>query len=332
MTDNSEGQHPFSQLTPDIVMDAVESLGFHCDARILALNSYENRVYQIGIEGSEPVIGKFYRPDRWSDEEIIEEHEFTRELFDEEISVVAPLAPQGNKTLYQFNQFRFTLYPRKGGRAPELDDMNCVKILGRFIGRIHSVGGRSAFNHRRKISIDEYGFDGRTFLLENNFIPADLLPAYESVSDGLLADLDKVISAIPYRSIRLHGDCHMGNVLWRDETPHFVDFDDARSGPAIQDLWMMLSGDAESQSLQMSSILEGYRDFSDFDYSELRLIEPLRTLRMMYHAAWLARRWDDPAFPRAFPFFNTERYWSDHILELREQWSKLNEPSLQIYD
>ncbi len=330
MTD-SANQHPFSRLTPDFVMDAVESVGYRCDARILELNSYENRVYQIGIEDSDPVIGKFYRPNRWSSEEILEEHEFTQELLDEEISVVAPLTLQGDSTLVNYDQFRFALYPRRGGRAPELDDLNCLEILGRFIGRIHSVGARKKFIHRRAISLEEYGIQTRKFLLEYNFIPADLLPAYESVSEGLLKDLQQVLAAFPYDSIRLHGDCHMGNVLWRDDIPHFVDFDDARSGPAIQDLWMMLSGDSAAQSIQMSTILEGYQDFSDFDYTELRLIEPLRTLRMMYHAAWLARRWDDPAFPRAFPFFNTERYWSEHILELREQWSKLSEPSLQIY-
>ncbi len=325
-------EHPFTRLTPDLVMDAVESVGYQCDARILELNSYENRVYQIGIEESDPVVGKFYRPYRWSDEEIQEEHDFTLELTEEEISVVAPLAIEGEKTLSSFDQFRFSLYPRRGGRAPELDDLNCLKILGRFIGRIHSVGARSKFIHRRHISVEEYGIETRKFLLENNFLPVDLLPAYESVSEGLLQEVQQIISALPYRSIRLHGDCHMGNVLWRMDTPHFVDFDDARSGPAIQDLWMMLSGDPAEQSIQMSTILKGYNDFSDFDYSELRLIEPLRTLRMMYHAAWLARRWDDPAFPRAFPFFNTERYWSEHILELREQWSKLSEPSLQVYD
>lgn len=330
MTD-STSQHPFSRLTPDFVMDAVESVGYRCDARILVLNSYENRVYQIGIEDSDPVIGKFYRPNRWSSEEILEEHEFTQELMDEEISVVAPLMLQGDTTLVSYDQFRFALYPRRGGRAPELDDLNCLEILGRFIGRIHSVGARKKFIHRRAISLEEYGIETRKFLLEYNFIPADLLPAYESVSEGLLKDLQQVLEAFPYNSIRLHGDCHMGNVLWRDDIPHFVDFDDARSGPAIQDLWMMLSGDTAAQSIQMSTILEGYQDFSDFDYTELRLIEPLRTLRMMYHAAWLARRWDDPAFPQAFPFFNTERYWSEHILELREQWSKLSEPSLQIY-
>ncbi|MFP6807040.1 MAG: serine/threonine protein kinase [Pseudomonadales bacterium] len=331
MSEVSNDPHPFSRLTPDFIMDALESLNYRCDARNLELNSYENRVYQIGIEDAEPVIGKFYRPNRWSDEEILEEHEFTRELQDEEISVVAPLVLESGSSLAHYKDFRFALYPRRGGRAPELDDLNCLEILGRFIGRIHSVGGRKKFIHRRHISIEEYGFQTRLFLLENNFIPNDLLPAYESVSIALLEDLEKSIASVPYKSIRLHGDCHMGNVLWRDDIPHFVDFDDARSGPAIQDLWMMLSGEPSEQSIQMSTILEGYMDFMEFDYAELRLIEPLRTLRMMYHAGWLAKRWDDPAFPRAFPFFNTERYWSDHILELREQWAKLSEPSLQIF-
>ncbi len=312
-------------------MDAVESLGYQCDARILELNSYENRVYQIGIEGAEPLIGKFYRPDRWTDSEILEEHEFTQDLMDEEISVVAPLQSPAGISLHHFREFRFALYPRRGGRAPELDDINCLTILGRFIGRIHAVGARTEFAHRRAITIEEYGIDARSYLLENNFLSRELIPAYESVSAGLLDDLKLIFADHTYRAIRLHGDCHMGNVLWRMDTPHFVDFDDARSGPAIQDLWMMLSGDHANQSVQMSKILEGYRDFLDFDLSQIRLIEPLRTLRMMYHAAWLARRWDDPAFPRAFPFFNTERFWSEHILELREQWSKLSEPSLQIY-
>ncbi len=326
-----DNQHPFSRLTPDFVMDAVESAGYRCDARILELNSYENRVYQIGLEESEPVIGKFYRPNRWTDAQILEEHEFTQELFDEEISVVAPLQLNAISTLAHYEGYRFSLYPRRGGRAPELDDLNCLEVLGRFIGRIHSVAARKDFQHRGQLSIEEYGIQTRQYLLDNQFIPGDLLPAYETVSANLLDDLSQVISSIPYRSIRLHGDCHMGNVLWRDETPHFVDFDDARSGPAIQDLWMMLSGEPREQSIQMSTILEGYQDFMDFDYGQLRLIEPLRTLRMMYHAAWLARRWDDPAFPRAFPFFNTERYWSEHILELREQWAKLSEPAIQIY-
>lgn len=326
-------EHPFTELSPDLIMDAVESTGFRCDYRILALNSYENRVYQIGIEDSDPVIGKFYRPDRWSDEAIVEEHEFTQELADEEISVVPPLPLTDSRTLLHYNGFRFALYPRRGGRAPDVDDLSCLEILGRHVGRIHSVGGRSGFRHRPAISIDDFGVWAREYLLANHFIPELLVPAYDSVAEGLLKDLKSVMDEVNYtRNIRLHGDCHMGNVLWRDDLPHFVDFDDARSGPPIQDLWMMLSGEREAQQQQLSKILGGYREFCDFDFSQLRLIEPLRTLRIMHHAAWIARRWEDPAFPRAFPFFNTERFWSQHILELREQWAKLHEPALQVYD
>lgn len=312
-------------------MDAVESVGYRCDARILELNSYENRVYQIGIEDDVPVIGKFYRPERWSDEQIIEEHDFTLTLYDMDVSVVPPLRLDDNgATLKHFGDFRFALYPRRGGRAPDVDNLDNLKILGRHIGRIHSASGPATFRYRPSFSVEEYGISARQFLLDEGFIPRDLMEAYETVSAGLLEALGDPFENT--RRIRLHGDCHMGNVLWRDDLPHFVDFDDARNGPAIQDLWMMLSGDAVTQGQQMSKILEGYRDFADFDYSELRLIEPLRTLRIMYHAAWLARRWSDPAFPRAFPFFNTERYWSDHILELREQWAKLSEPPIQVYD
>ena len=312
-------------------MDAVESVGFRCDARILELNSYENRVYQIGIEDEVPVIGKFYRPERWSDEQIIEEHDFTLTLYDMDVSVVPPLRLDDNgATLKHFGEFRFALYPRRGGRAPDVDNLDNLKILGRHIGRIHSASGPSTFRYRPTFSVEEYGISTRQFLLDEGFIPRDLLEAYETVSAGLLEALGDPLENT--RRIRLHGDCHMGNILWRDDLPHFVDFDDARNGPAIQDLWMMLSGDSVSQGQQMAKILEGYRDFADFDYSELRLIEPLRTLRIMYHAGWLARRWSDPAFPRAFPFFNSERYWSDHILELREQWAKLSEPPIQVYD
>lgn len=328
-TDN----HPFTKLSPDMVMDAVESTGYRCDFRILELNSYENRVYQIGIEDDEPVIGKFYRPDRWTDEQIVEEHEFTLELAEQEISVVAPLPLTDGKTLLYHEGFRFTLYPRRGGRAPNVDDLSCLEILGRHIGHIHSVGGRQPFRHRPEFSIDDYCASARQYLLENDFIPETLIPAYESVSEGLITDLRRVFETVSFkRNIRLHGDCHMGNVLWRYDLPHFVDFDDARTGPPIQDLWMMLSGEREAQQQQLAKILDGYREFCDFDYSQLRLIEPLRTLRMMHHSAWIARRWTDPAFPRAFPFFNTERYWSEHILELREQWSKLDEPALAVFD
>jgi Ser/Thr protein kinase RdoA (MazF antagonist) len=322
--------HPFTRLTPDEVMNAVESVGYRCDARILELNSYENRVYQIGIEDTEPLVGKFYRPDRWTDEAIVEEHEFTLTLYDADVSVVPPIDLGDGETLKHYNDFRFALYPRRGGRAPDIDNLENLTILGRHIGRIHSVGAAHTFRYRPDISVQEYGHAARDYLLANDFIPGELNPAYESVSAGVLEALGDLFSDV--RRIRLHGDCHMGNVLWRDNVPHFVDFDDARNGPAIQDLWMMLSGEYEMQGQQMAAILRGYRDFYDFDYRELRLIEPLRTLRIMYHAAWLARRWDDPAFPRAFPYFNTERYWSEHVLELREQWSKLGEPALQVYD
>ncbi len=328
----SISSHPFSDLTPDLVMDAVESVGYRCDARILQLNSYENRVYQVGVEDGEPVIGKFYRPERWTDVQILEEHRFTQELFENEVSAVPPLVIADESTLANYQQFRFALYPRRGGRAPDLDSLSNLEILGRHVARIHAIGGEHKFESRPEISVSDYGHQSRAFLIENNFIPATLRPAYDSVTEYLLKELDEIFASTPYLSIRLHGDCHMGNVLWRDEMPHFVDFDDARNGPAVQDLWMMLSGEREDQQQQLLRIIRGYRDFCHFNPAQLRLIEPLRTLRMMYHAAWIARRWEDPAFPMAFTFFNTDRYWSEHILELREQWAKLSEPSLQLFD
>ena len=316
-------------------MDAVESVGLRCDARILELNSYENRVYQVGIEDKEPVIAKFYRPERWTREQIVEEHTFTQELVDHGLSVVAPLAVTNDsncRTLFDYGDFMVAVFPRRGGRAPAVDNLDCLEVLGRFIARIHNVGGSAAFKVRPAISIDEYGSQAREFLLANHFIPDEMTEAYESLSGQLLDLVRERFNQVSYRSIRLHADCHMGNVLWREDQPHFVDFDDARSGPAIQDLWMLLSGDDDQRSVQLSSIMRGYRDFRDFDPAELLLIEPLRTLRMMHHAAWIARRWDDPAFPRAFPFFDSPRYWSDHILELREQWAAIEAPSLSLID
>ena len=321
--------HPYASLTPDLVMDAIESLDYRCNAHILELNSYENRVYQIGIENQEPVIAKFYRENRWTDEQIIEEHAFTQELKYNEITVIPPLQIK-SKTLHHYESFRFSLYQRRGGRAPELDNIKNLEVLGRFIGRIHQVGKSQPFEHRPEISVQEYGYLARQFLIDNKFIYPDMLEAYSSLTQNLLEDIGTILEESVER-IRLHGDCHMGNVLWRDDSPHFVDFDDSRSGPAIQDLWMMLSGDRDAQSEQMRHILRGYQDFAEFDFRQLALIEVLRTLRIMHHSAWIAQRWGDPAFPRAFPFFNTPRYWSEHILGLREQWAKLSEPSLQIY-
>jgi Ser/Thr protein kinase RdoA (MazF antagonist) len=329
---NETSSHPFSRLSPDFIMDAIESQGYHCDARILELNSYENRVYQIGIEDDEPLIAKIYRPGRWTTDQINEEHEFTLELASHDLSVVAPLVLQNGRTSFNYDEFQIALFPRRGGRAPAVDDLDCLEVLGRFISRLHNVGASASFQFRPAITVADYGDTSREWLLGENFIPAELIEAYDSVSSSLLDIIRSRFENSTSRSIRLHADCHMGNVLWRDDQPHFVDFDDARTGPAIQDLWMLLSGDSQSQSVQMSRILRGYRDFREFDTSELSLIEPLRALRIMHHAAWLARRWDDPAFPRAFPFFNTQRYWSDHILELREQWSAIEEPSLTVFD
>ena len=327
--------HPYDSLTPDTVLDAVESQGYISDARILALNSYENRVYQVGIEDSVPLIAKFYRPGRWSDAQIIEEHSFTEELAELEIPVVPPSRNTENKTLlshttHEGNQFRFTLYPRKGGQAPELDNLDNLLILGRHIGRIHAVGKKEKFQHRPDISIQSYAVDSYQFLLQQQFIPDELVQAYSSLCEDLIEKMERIFGLVEYQPFRLHGDCHPGNILWRDDNPNFVDFDDSRNGPAIQDLWMLLSGDRQQQTIQLSEVLEGYQQFCDFNLSELALIESLRTMRIMHYAAWLARRWDDPAFPYNFTWFNTLRYWSEHILELREQLAAMDEPTLVV--
>lgn len=323
--------HPYEQLTPDLVLDAIESTGLLTDARILALNSYENRVYQVGIEGGSPLIAKFYRPERWSDAQILEEHSFTHALTALDISVVPPLTNEQGQTLHKYQGFRFALYPRQGGHAPNLDDFDALLSLGRSLGRIHALGQARAFEHRPVLDIQTFGRDSYSFLLEQDFIPASLRESYRTLGADLLARCETLLGRVAYRSIRLHGDCHPGNILWRDEVPHFVDFDDARMGPAIQDLWMLLSGERDQQTAQLGEILDGYREFCEFDLAELQLIEALRSLRIMHYSAWLARRWTDPAFPRHFPWFNSERYWGEHILELREQLAALNEPPLVIF-
>ncbi len=321
-------QDNYDQLTPDTVMDCVESLGYYSDARILALNSYENRVYQVGIEGKTPVIVKFYRPNRWSNEQIIEEHQFTQSLLDIEVPAVPPIAFD-EQTLHEHRGYRFAVYPRHGGQAPSFDDGNQLEILGRFLGRVHNLGSTALFAYRPSISISTYGTDSREFLLNQHFIPPSLETAYDTLTKDLLSALETLFHRTHYNPIRLHGDCHVGNILWRNDSAHFVDFDDARNGPAIQDLWMMLSGDYQQKCIQLSDILEGYTEFCEFNPAEINLIEGLRTLRIMHYSAWIARRWEDPAFPHNFPWFNTERYWAEHILELREQLSALQEPAIK---
>lgn len=320
--------HIFSALNANTILDALSSVRLYSDGRLLVLNSYENRVYQIGMEEGLPIVAKFYRPQRWSDAAILEEHLFVQTLAEQEIPVVPALSLAG-ATLHHFDGFRFAVFPRRGGRAPELDDSATLEWLGRFIGRIHAVGALQPFLERPTLDIQSFGEEPRNYLLSNHFLPDDLVDAYRSVTMQALDGVRRCFErAGAVKDIRLHGDCHVGNVLWTDDGPHFVDFDDSRMGPAVQDLWMLLSGGREDMVRQLSDLLAGYEDFCEFNPRELYLIEALRTLRLIHYSAWLASRWDDPAFPVAFPWFNTQRYWQDRILELREQVALMDEPPL----
>jgi len=330
-------QTPYAGLTPNLVLDALDSVGLRGDGRLLQLNSYENRVFQVFLEDGGVVVAKFYRPGRWSDEQILEEHRFSAELAAEEIPVVAPLtvsaidasplaptlagepptlaciaAPEGN--------FRFAVTPRRAGRAPMLEAPAELEWLGRFIGRMHAVGARAAFSCRRTLDVADFGWASRDWLLQSGVVPDDALPAWKQAVDEALTVVDSAFDrAGTLQTIRLHGDCHAGNVLWTDAGPHFVDLDDALNGPAMQDLWMLLPGDLASSRPQLRALLAGYEAFMDFDDRELALVEPLRTLRLVHYSAWLARRWNDPAFPAAFPWFSGVAYWRQQTQQLHEQ-------------
>ncbi len=326
----TEANLPFQALTPAFIMDAVESQGYICDCRTLALNSYENRVYQVGVEDREPLIAKFYRPQRWTNEQILEEHRFCFELAEHELPVVAPLTNASGESLFCYGDFRFALYPRQGGHAPEFDNLDNLLVLGRLLGRMHRIGALRPFQHRPRLDSDSFGHRSAE-LIEKCFVPSEHRDNYAALTADLLQAVDGIFSEMePLDYLRAHGDCHGGNILWREAAPHFVDFDDSRMAPAVQDLWMMLSGDRIRQQCQIAQLVEGYNEFFDFQTRQLRLIEALRSLRILHFSAWLARRWQDPAFPRHFPWFNTPRYWGDHILELREQIAALNEPPLQL--
>lgn len=323
---------PFADLTPERILDAVESVGLLPDGRMLALNSYENRVYQIGLDAGPMMIVKFYRANRWSDGAIAEEHAYAAELAARELPVVAPIVID-DRSLHHHDGLRFALFERVGGRAPELNDPATLSWMGRFLGRIHAVGALENYRNRPTLDIHSFGEEPREWLLSHDFIPPDLLPAWRSTVDQTLERVRQCYERAGEPTLlRLHGDCHGGNVLWDDNAiipgPHFVDFDDSCMGPAVQDLWMLLSGDRREMGIQLGDVLAGYEDFHDFSLRELHLVEALRSLRLLHYSAWIARRWDDPAFPAAFPWFNTPRYWQDRILELREQIALMDEPPL----
>ncbi|WP_427913836.1 serine/threonine protein kinase [Ramlibacter sp. MMS24-I3-19] len=333
------GLHPYDSLTPDAVLDALASVGVFGDGRLMGLSSYENRVYQVQLEepvqGHGDVVAKFYRPDRWSDAAILEEHAFAEELAAAEVPAVAPLRIEG-ATLHHHGGFAFSISPRRGGRAPELDDEEVLEWIGRYLGRIHTVGSARPFEHRPMLDLASFGTASRDWLLTHQAIPLDVEAAWRGTCDAALQAVAHALGATsghgysPHFSLlRLHGDCHPGNILWvPDAGPHFVDLDDARTGPAVQDLWMLLSGERAQRQRQLGALLDGYEQVRDFDRAELALIEPLRTLRLVHYGAWLARRWDDPAFPAAFPWFGTSDYWKGQVQMLEEQLEAMAEPPL----
>ncbi|MDG3086741.1 serine/threonine protein kinase [Vibrio hannami] len=317
----------FDALTPDFMWYALESIGIRAESGLLALNSYENRVYQFTDEERKRYVVKFYRPQRWSEAQIQEEHGFTLELIDQEIPVAPPVLING-KTLHEYQGYLFALFESVGGRQFEVDNFEQLEWVGRFMGRIHSVGQKSSFQHRPSISLEEYLYQPRKLLQNSSFIPMHLENAFFSDLDMLIGSIEEHWNS-DFTPIRLHGDCHPGNILWRDG-PMFVDLDDSRTGPAIQDLWMLLNGEKQDKLTQLDTILEGYEEFCDFSQSELKLIEPLRGLRMVYYMAWLAKRWEDPAFPLAFPWFNDPKYWENQVLGFKEQIAALQEAPLSL--
>ncbi len=319
---------PFDALDPGAVFTAAESIGLEPSGRLFALNSYENRVYQLGDEQGALWVLKFYRPARWSDAAIAEEHAFTFELAEAELPVAAPLRRDG-RSLFVDGTLRFAAFPYLAGRAPELDDHATLALLGRTLARIHAVGARSRFAHRPALTLARLGDDARAQVLASGFVPDALREQYARVSEQVIGRVRQSFDNFgPLPRLRIHGDCHAGNILWRESGPLFVDLDDCMSGPRIQDLWMFLSGDAASQQASWAALMEGYEMFGEFDYAELTLVEPLRSLRILHHAAWIANRWRDPAFPRAFPWFGDARFWERHVSDLFEQLAAMDDPPI----
>ncbi|NWO08313.1 MAG: serine/threonine protein kinase [Alteromonadaceae bacterium] len=323
--------HPYDALTPDLILDALEDAGFTINGRLFALNSYENRVYQVGVDDQPPVIAKFYRPGRWTEAAIREEHEFTLALKEASIPVVAPLMLANGSTLGEHGGFRFAVFPQRGGQAPDTSVTDTLYRLGQWLGQMHNIGELKEFRHRPAFDLLEGIERHNEFLVSEGWVPDDLRPAWDSlIPDLLAASRARVADAGSVSTLRIHGDCHAGNILCRDEQMLFVDLDDCRTGPAIQDMWLLLNGEASERGAQLGELLEGYEMFREFNRRERHLIEPLRCYRQLSHCAWLARRWDDPAFPRFFPWFAQPRFWSDQVLSLREQLAALQEPAISL--
>ncbi len=335
--------HAYEKLTPDVVLDALASVGLYGDGRLMALSSYENRVYQVHLENTvgeaesagDIVVVKFYRPDRWTETQIIEEHAFAAELMAAEIPVVGALELQG-RTLNHFGGFSFSVSPSRGGRRPELDNMEVLEWIGRFLARIHAVGSASQFKHRPALNLQTFGYASRDILLAGNYLPLDMESRWRKAFEDAMQTAQAVFESVgDVKQLRLHGDCHPGNILWTPEGlpgagPHFVDLDDARSGPAVQDLWMLMSGDRAQCTRQLGALVDGYEEFREFDRRELALIEPLRTLRLVHYSAWLAQRWHDPIFPINFPWFGSSDYWKGQVDMLEEQNEAMQEAPLVV--
>ncbi len=343
---NLSTTHPFETLTPDQVLDALDGVGLRGDGRLTALSSYENRVYQVQLEDGSAVVTKFYRPGRWSDAQIQEEHDFTRELENAEVPAVGPMW-LGGASLHHFGGFAFSVSPRRGGRGPELDDGEVLEWIGRFMARFHAVGASRAFVHRPALNLQTFGEDARNWLLDNERVPLDVQARWADVSRQVLDMVGRhdclvgrapASGEAPIRLLRLHGDCHPGNILWTPTDvpaaagpgPHFVDLDDSRTGPAVQDLWMLLSGDRQQRQRQLAALVDGYEQFREFDRRELVLIEPLRSLRLIHYSAWLARRWEDPIFPINFPWFGSSDYWKGQVQMLEDQCEAMAEDPLVV--
>lgn len=317
----------FANLTPDLILDAIESIGIYPESGLLALNSYENRVYQFRADDNCRYVVKFYRPQRWSDEQIQEEHQFSLSLIEAEVPVVAPIQRDG-QTLFEYQGYRFTLFPSVGGRQFEMDNLDQLEMLGRYIGRLHSVAGGQTFTHRPTINTQDYLERARESILSSQLLSTYIETPFLTILDQLI---EKTQNAYyDTAQIRLHGDCHAGNILWSNDKLLLVDLDDCRQGPAIQDLWMMLNGDRQEKAMQLDTMLCGYEEFNSFDQRQLGLIEPLRAMRMVHYMGWLATRWQDPAFPRNFSWFATDKYWEQQVLALKEQYAALNEPALKL--